>query len=81
MRTEEQILKDFEKLKYELKKIIRDENGNVEYCLLQNPIGVYIEFDVYKVVRRKHQKFLCYGLNPKEIELIYLLMKCWGWLE
>lgn len=81
MRTQEEILKDFKKIKYEVKKITRDEKGNVEYCLLQNPFGIYIEFDVYKVVRKNHKDFLCYELRPKEIDLIYHLMKCWGWLK
>lgn len=80
MRTQEEILKDFKKLHYELKEIQRDENGNVEYCLLQTPIGIYIEFHIYKTVSRGHENFVCDDFTPKEIELVYHLMKCWGWL-
>lgn len=77
MRTEEEILNDFEKLGY---KINRDKYNIFIYAPF---IEIEIDFDLKGYQK---QRAICIGewkssfLTLEEHTLIHELFKCWGWL-
>lgn len=71
MRTEEEILKEFENLGY-----VVIENNETWLELLSEEDGD-IRISICKVDR----SFICdYYLNMQEHKLLHELFECWGWI-
>lgn len=78
MRTEEEILKDFEKMSYKIVK--NDEKLTLKHEIANAQIEIY----------KKSKCYLCeidlgFNIIPSFIEfqehkLIHELFECWGWL-
>lgn len=78
MRTEKEILKDFEKLGYKINKC------NYAIFIYAPYIEIKIELDL-KGYRKKHEinvgEWVSSLLTLKEHKLLHELFKIWGWLE
>lgn len=75
MRTEVEILKDFEKLGYEVV-----ENNNIKVVLQNNDIQIYFyklfqEYGKEDIFSNEANRF-----DMQEHKLLNELFKCWGWL-
>lgn len=71
MRTEQEILKDFEKLGYEVKEY---SDG---LCFFK--IGGY-KIDIRKNIRKDYAIMGSGYMNMQEHKLLHELFKCWEWI-
>jgi hypothetical protein len=76
MRTEEQILKDFEKLGL-MHVYIEDDETPYKVLILEDEDAESIEIAL-------HLKEIivsdCMSINLEELKLLIELFKCWGWI-
>ena len=82
MRTEKQILKDFEKLGY--KETYCDD----EYCEIEKKIGknskciaIDTKFKTFGCYMCVGEKELPYSIEKEEFKLLHELFECWGWFD
>lgn len=80
MRTEEQVLKDFEKLGYYLN--LKKEGFLYYGIILSNKnikeLEIHISFSMKSYA--KYEQGLCTTIDMKEHKLIHELFEVWGWL-
>lgn len=85
MRTEEEVLKDFEKLGYKINKNysnyfiwldIEDEKDILRIDIEKIPFS-YCKFDIRK--KDCHERPII--INMHEHKLLHELFEIWGWLE
>ena len=76
MRTEEEILKDFEKLEYEIQ-----QNNKIRLIMYCYDISIYIDkfeqtFGKEDTLSNEANRF-----DMQEHKLLHELFTCWGWLD
>ena len=80
MRTEKEILKDFEKLGYYLN--LKKEGFLYNGMILSNKnikeLEIHISF--YMKSYAKYEQGLCITITMQEHLLLHELFECWGWI-
>lgn len=82
MRTEEQVLKDFEKLGYK-ETYCDDEYYEIEKKISKNSkyIAIDTKFKTFGCYVRVGEKELPYSLELEEHKLLHELFELWGWFD
>ena len=77
IRTEEEILKDFEKLGL-IHAYIEDDETPYKVLILEDEDAESIEIALYL---KEIMVSDCMSINLEKLKLLIELFKCWGWLD